>query len=122
MESGKSNSTNAASAPSLLTVDLNLAYSEASMLDYLTVDLEGNGSTLELEPNINNQFEMDYAPWQTTYNSLVALDFTVVWNRNVDSQNKGLWLDNIVVQSIPEPTTAVMVLFAGLALFRRVRR
>ena len=121
------NSTDATTSPSsMLSISLNFEFLESEMTDVFTVGLDGNGSTLDLDPNINDSFALDYNDFgggpSPHYNSLAALDFTVIWNRDVDSENKGLWVDNIFVESVPEPSVSLFLLFAALPLKRRSRK
>lgn len=107
------NSTAPANPPStMLTINLELSHSEDQMLDLLTVSLGGNGSNLGLTPEANDEFSLDYYPSNFgfgEYNELVALDFTAVWDSRVNNENKGFWLDNISVTSIPEPSSVILL-------------
>ncbi|MDP0490236.1 MAG: PEP-CTERM sorting domain-containing protein [Verrucomicrobiota bacterium JB023] len=52
---------------------------------------------------------------------LASIQFFSSHNSSVNNQNKGLWLDDITVTQIPEPSTALLGGMGLLALLRRRR-
>ncbi len=48
---------------------------------------------------------------------IAALEFSEVWNSAANLQNKGFWLDNVAVSTIPEPATLGLIAAMGGSVF-----